>query len=178
MPAQKFTPGMRSLGLRIMVRSLGWIFEQQIKQILMNYNKLELIMIDVKKYDKLTYSVIGAAMEVHREIGCGFLENVYQKAMIEEMSIRLIPFLSQNLIDVFYKNKKIAVYVPDFIAGDSLKIIIELKALEVADYNQVQMQIINYLVATKYDVGLFLNFGKSSLEYKRYVRPEKLQKSV
>ena len=116
-------------------------------------------------------------MEVHRQLGCGFLELVYQQAMIEEMRLRTIPFLSQKPIDVFYKDKKIAIYVPDFIAGNTLKIIVELKALETVDYNQIQMQVINYLVATKFDVGLFLNFGKKSLEYKRYVRPEKLQNS-
>ena len=135
-------------------------------------------MIDVKKYNRITYAVIGAAMEVHKQIGCGFLENVYQHALEEELMIQDIPFLSQCPIDVLYKNKKIALYIPDFVAGDSLKIIIELKTLEIIDYNQIQMQIINYLVATRYEVGLFLNFGKPSLEYKRYVIPQKLQKSV
>ncbi|PIR76148.1 MAG: GxxExxY protein [Candidatus Magasanikbacteria bacterium CG10_big_fil_rev_8_21_14_0_10_42_10] len=135
-------------------------------------------MIDVAQYNKLTYVVIGAAMEVHKQLGCGFLEQVYQQAMIEELRIRGLSFLSQKPVDVFYKEKKIAVYVPDFIAGYRLRIIVELKALETIDYNQIQMQIINYLVATTYDVGLLLNFGKRSLEYKRYVRPEKLQSSV
>ncbi len=133
-------------------------------------------MIDLKKYDELTYAVIGAAMEVHKQLGCGFLEQVYQRGMVEEMALRGISFLSQRPIDVFYKGKKIAVYIPDFVAGQDLRVIVELKALEHVDYNQVQMQVINYLVATTYDVGLLLNFGKKSLEYKRYVRPKKLQK--
>ncbi|MFZ2189541.1 MAG: GxxExxY protein [Candidatus Magasanikiibacteriota bacterium] len=135
-------------------------------------------MIDLEKYNKITYAVIGTAMEVHKELGCGFLENVYQQSMVEELKNRLIPFFSQKPVEVFYKDKKVAVYVPDFVAGNLFKIVVELKALETVDYNQIQMQIINYLVATKYDVGLFLNFGKPSLEYKRYVRPERLQKSV
>lgn len=133
-------------------------------------------MIDAQAYNKITYAVIGAAMEVHKQLGCGFLEQVYHQSMIEEFQIRLIPFISQKPIDVFYKDKKVALYLPDLVVGNTQKIIVELKALESVDYNQVQTQVINYLVATKYNVGLFINFGKSSLEYKRYIRPEKLQK--
>lgn len=133
-------------------------------------------MIDIQSYNKITYAVIGAAMEVHKQLDCGFLEQVYHQSMIEEFKIRIIPFISQQPIDVFYKNKKVALYIPDFVVGNNLKIIVELKALEVIDYNQIQMQVINYLAATKYDVGLFINFGKASLEYKRYVLPKKFQK--
>jgi len=130
-------------------------------------------MIDMQKYNKITYDIIGAAMEVHKELGFGFLEHVYQKGMEEELEIRKIIFLSQSPVRVFYKSKEIAVYVPDLMINN---VIVELKSLEVVDYDQIKKQIINYLVATKKEVGLFINFGKESLEYKRYIIPEKFQK--
>ena len=130
-------------------------------------------MIDLKKYDKITYVVIGVAMEVHKELGFGFLEQVYQKGMEAELSLRGVYFLSQNPVKVFYKQKPIAVYVPDFLVSE---VVVEIKALETVDYGQIQQQIINYLVATKKEVGLFINFGKERLEYKRYVIPKKFQK--
>lgn len=131
-------------------------------------------MIDVEKYNKITYDIIGAAMEVHKELGFGFLENVYQKAMEEELGLRRITFVAQKPVEVFYKGKKIALYAPDLWIGD---VIVELKALEVVDYQQIQSQVINYLVATKREVGLFINFGKTKLESKRFIVPEKFQRS-
>jgi len=129
-------------------------------------------MLDVSRYDQYTNKIISAAIEVHKELGCGFLETVYQKALEKEFFLRRMPVLAQSPVDVFYKSEKLAVYVPDFIIWD---IIVEIKALEVVDYNQVQMQVINYLVATKKPVGLLLNFGKSKLEIKRYILPKKFQ---
>lgn len=129
-------------------------------------------MIDLTKYDPITYAIIGAAMEVHKVLGFGFLEYVYQKALVEEFLTRGISFLAQKPIEVFYKGKKIAVYVPDFLVAG---VVVEIKALEVVNYEQIQMQIINYLVATGKEVGLFINFGKEKLECKRYVIPEKFQ---
>ena len=130
-------------------------------------------MLDVSKYDQFTNKIIRSAIEVHTELGCGFLETVYQKALEKEFVLQNIPALAQSPVDVFYKNEKLSVYVPDFIVWD---IIVEVKALEIVNYEQVQMQIINYLVATKKLVGLLLNFGKSKLEIKRYILPRKFQK--
>ena len=130
-------------------------------------------MIDISIYNKITQKIIGAAMEVHNQLGFGFLEQVYQKAMEEELRLRTISFLSQSPVKVFYKGKKIAVYVPDLVIENN--IIVEIKALEIVNYEHIQMQIINYLVATKKDVGLYLNFGKEKLDFKRYIIPRKFQ---
>ncbi len=134
-------------------------------------------MIDISKYNLLSYSVIGAAMEVHRQLGFGFLENVYQKAFEEECRIRSISFFSQQSVPVWYKGKELSVYVPDLIPfNQTVQMIVEIKALETIDYDKVGAQVIKYLVATKKEVGLLINFGKKKLEYRRYVIPQKFQK--
>lgn len=130
-------------------------------------------MIDIEKYNHLTRQIIGAAMEVHRILGCGFLESVYQKAMEEELRIRNIPFQSHFQLLVKYKSIDAGIFVPDLFVYNS--IIVELKAQVNINYDQVKMQIINYLVASKLEISLMLNFGKPSLEFKRYVTPLKFQ---
>ncbi len=119
------------------------------------------------KKDERTYKIIGAAMEVHRELGCGFLEAVYQEALGREFSARGIPFEYQPTVEITYKseplNKK---YQPDFICHGN--IIVEIKAIsELSGIDEAQ--IINYLKATKLTTGLLINFGARSLKYKRFV---------
>ncbi len=118
-----------------------------------------------EKRDSRTYSIIGAAMEVHRHLGCGFLESVYQEAMAMEMTTLGIPFRRELGIPVFYKGQQLeASFRVDFICYDS--IIVELKAL--ANLSGVEeAQIINYLKATGFEIGLLLNFGNVSLEHRR-----------
>lgn len=123
--------------------------------------------------NKLTYQINGAAMEVHKILGFGFLEQVYQKALERELFLRKIPFVAQQPIKVEYKETTVGDYQPDFVIADC--IIVEIKALEVVNLKQVQAQIINYLVATKKLIGLYFNFGKPSLEYKRLLIPRKFQ---
>jgi GxxExxY protein len=116
---------------------------------------------------KWTYKIIGAAMEVHKELGCGFLEPVYQEALEWGFSIQQIPFKSQPVIEISYKgrplNKK---YQPDFICFE--EIILEIKAISNLSGLE-EAQLINYLKATGLRVGLLINFGAKSLEYKRLV---------
>ena len=117
--------------------------------------------------DPRTYAIIGAAMEVHRELGCGFLEAVYQEALEMELQLRGIPFRSQVELPIQYKGRVLKKkYCADFIVYDNA-VIVELKAL--AKLSGIEeAQIINYLKATGIEIGLLLNFGARSLEYRRF----------
>ena len=117
--------------------------------------------------DQRTYKIIGCAMEVHKELGCGFLEAVYQTALGEEFGIQEIPYKSQPVVEIFYKGKPLnKVYQPDFVCYE--EIIVEIKALSCLTGLE-EAQLINYLKATKLKVGLLINFGAKSLEHKRLV---------
>lgn len=117
--------------------------------------------------DERTYRIIGAAMEVHGELGCGFLEAVYQEAMEREMGERTIPFVSQPTVQIKYKGVILnKVYQPDFVCFD--EVIVEIKAISGLSGVE-EAQLINYLKASGLKVGLLINFGSSSLEYKRLV---------
>ena len=117
--------------------------------------------------DQRTYKIIGAAMEVHRELGSGFLEAVYQEALEKEFTIQEIPFKAQPEIRIKYKGKLLEKkYQPDFICFD--EVIVEIKAIsELSGIEEAQ--IINYLKATGLKKGLLINFGSKSLQYKRMV---------
>ena len=117
--------------------------------------------------DKRTYKIIGAAMEVHKEMGCGFLEGVYQEALEVEFGVQGIPYKAQPVVEILYKGKPLEKkYQPDFICFDD--VIVEIKALEYLSGIE-EAQIINYLNVTKLKVGLLINFGSKSLEHKRFV---------
>ena len=117
--------------------------------------------------DERTYQLIGAALEVHKELGCGFLEAVYQEALEREFEFRGIPFESQSIVEIKYKGKPLEKkYQPDFICFD--EVIIEIKAVSALSGIE-EAQIINYLKATGLNLGLLFNFGSKSLEYKRFI---------
>ena len=117
--------------------------------------------------DPQTYAIIGAAMEIHRTLGHGFLEAVYQEAAVIEFPLHQIPFEREMLFEIYYKGTLLNNhYRADFVCFGS--IIVEFKAqsqLTSAD----EAQMLNYLKATGYYRGLLINFGASSLEYKRMV---------
>jgi len=106
-------------------------------------------------------------MEVHRQLGCGFLEGVYQEALALEFKNREIPFSRELLFPVIYKEYRLRTqYRPDFICFDS--VIVELKALSSLSSAE-DSQLINYLKVTGYHTGLLLNFGMRSLQQRRFV---------
>ena len=114
-----------------------------------------------------TYKIIGACMEVHKTLGNGFLEAVYQEALEEEFKIQNIPFEREKKISISYKNKLLNKhYYADFICYD--QIVLELKALSSLNSDH-EAQILNYLKATGYKIGLLINFGEKSLKYKRKI---------
>lgn len=114
-----------------------------------------------------SYQIIGACMEVHNTLGGGFLEGVYQEALAYEFENRGIPFEREQEISISYKDKLLnKKYIADFVCFG--QIIVELKALSDLTNDHLS-QVINYLKATNLRVGLLINFGKSSLQYKRIV---------
>jgi GxxExxY protein len=118
-------------------------------------------------YKELAYAIVGAAMEVHRILGPGFLEAVYQAALAHELTLRGIQFEQFKRLPVTYKEMLVGEYVADFVVED--KIILEIKA--VSALNSVhEAQAINYLAATGFRLALLLNFGAASLQHKRLVR--------
>lgn len=113
------------------------------------------------------YAIVGACMEVHRELGPGFLEAIYQEALAVELEIRGIPFDRESALSVHYKNRLLdKQYYCDFLCYG--KIIVECKSGKslLPDH---EAQLFNYLKATKLALGLLVNFGEPSLHHKRIV---------
>ena len=124
-------------------------------------------MDNLTQRDPRTYKIIGAAMEVHRQLGCGFLEPVYQEAMALELKNRGIPYNRELLFPINHKGNRLRHrYRPDFICFDG--VIVEVKALSRLS-SVDDSQVINYLKVTGYHTGLLLNFGARSLEKRRFV---------
>ncbi len=117
-----------------------------------------------------SYLIINAAFEVHNELKNGFLEPVYQEALQKEFNLQDIPAQKESLINIFYKGEKLdKYYKADFICYND--IIIELKALNELT-SEHESQLINYLKATNKKLGILINFGKPSLQYKRIINKE------
>lgn len=118
------------------------------------------------KFQEITGKVIGASMEVHKHLGNGFQEKIYQKALAEELILNNIQFEQEVVMPIYYKSKQIGFRRVDFLVEKV--VLVELKAttaLEDIHYNQI----INYIVAYKLEVGLLINFGNRSLQYKRLI---------
>lgn len=113
------------------------------------------------------YEIIGACMEVHRNLGGGFLEAVYQEALALELGLRDIPYNKEEKLEITYKGTKLEkYYMADFICYDN--IIVELKALN-SLASEHEAQLLNYLKASEKRLGILVNFGEKSLKYKRMV---------
>ena len=116
--------------------------------------------------ENLTYKIIGAAMEVHRLLGCGFTEKVYQDALEQEFLSEGIPYEREARMHVIYKGVELnSEYIPDFVCFG--EVIVELKAVQELD-DLHKAQTINYLHVSNFPVALLINFGTESLEFHRF----------
>lgn len=118
---------------------------------------------------ELTGKIIGCAMEVHRILGNGFQEVIYQRALEIEMRKRGLEFSREHEMEIFYKGENIGTRRVDFfVAG---KVMVEIKAIiQLEDVHLAQA--INYLEAYNMDIGLLINFGSQSLQFKRVMKPK------
>jgi len=117
-------------------------------------------------YKDLTYKIIGAIYEVHKELGSVHKEIIYHKAIAIELAEKGIPFVEEKSIDVKYKEKKIGVYRPDFIIDD--KVILEVKVAP-AITKAMRDQVYYYVKGTKYKLVLLANFGTTKVGIKRLI---------
>ena len=118
-------------------------------------------------YKSLTQEIIDAAYTVHKVLGHGFLEKVYENALSSELNIRNIAHTVQEPIKVTYKGDEVGVYIADIIVDE--KVVLELKACKELS-GEHMAQTLNYLKATDLKVGLLINFGSSKLEFKRLIK--------
>ncbi len=119
------------------------------------------------EHRELTEKIIGCAYRVYNRMGFGFLESVYEKCMLIELSKASLNAESQKPITVYYENEIVGEFVADIIVNDT--IILELKSLR-RIIKAHEVQLVNYLVATGKPVGLILNFGESKVEIKRKIK--------
>ena len=112
-------------------------------------------------YSDESYKIVGALFEVHRQLGCGFLEKVYQEALEKEFELRNIPFEREKPFRIKYKGEELRQeYIADFVCYGS--IIVELKAVDTLTPIH-QAQVLNYLKATGLKLGILVNFGEVTL---------------
>jgi GxxExxY protein len=124
-------------------------------------------------YD-LAGKVIGAAMEVHRFLGPGFVESVYENALLVELAASQLTFESQKELNVIYKGQSVGEFLADIIVDMAL--VVELKAVQsLLPIHEVQL--VNYLTATGIEEGVLLNFGSESLQFKKKFRKPKPNKN-
>jgi len=123
--------------------------------------------VDPLLYRALTRQIIGAALAVHRELGPGFLEKVYETALLIELAEEVIPALAQAEIPVSYHSRPVGSYYADILVDG--KVIYEIKAVQ-AIASAHEAQLLHYLNATGLQVGFIFNFGARSLEYRRLAK--------
>lgn len=111
-----------------------------------------------------THTILGIAFEVMNEVGCGFREKAYERAMVREFQLRSIPHDQQKSFPVFYKDTQIDTLIPDLVVFD--RVIVDTKTIKsITDVELAQMP--SYLKVTGLPAGLIINFGKPTVEYRR-----------
>lgn len=117
--------------------------------------------------DELTYSIIGCAMKVHNTLGNGFQEVIYQRCLALELEKKHIKFARELEMPIYYEDTEVGTRRADFVIQE--KVLVEIKAvIKLEDVHLAQ--VLNYLQAYRIDIGLLINFGSNSLEYKRLYR--------
>ncbi|HYF94957.1 MAG TPA: GxxExxY protein [Symbiobacteriaceae bacterium] len=117
-------------------------------------------------HEEITSQVIGAAIDVHKALGPGFLESVYEGALVHELALRGLSFERQVRVPIFYKNVQVCTHILDLVIEN--KIIVELKSIHT--FAEVHQAIVlSYLSATQLPVALMINFGQPKLDMKRLV---------
>lgn len=119
------------------------------------------------QHEDITEIIIGCAMKVHRTLGPGFLESVYQKALTHELQKADLHVQCETRLQVHYDGKVVGDFIADMLVEHA--VIVENKSVQQMNALH-EVQLVNYLTATKYDIGLLINFGASSLQFKRKVR--------
>ena len=119
------------------------------------------MIVEITKLNKISEKIISCAIEVHKELGPGLLENVYQKALCIELGLNGIKHEAEKFIKVAYKNHEVGIYQADIIVED--KIVIELKSTE-RDNPLFEAQLLSYMKLGGYQLGLLLNFNKKYLK--------------
>ena len=127
-----------------------------------------------QQYGELTYRIIGGAMKVHRTLGPGLPERLYQRALAIEFLRQGLDFEREKPIEVFYAGVSVGTFYLDFLVENC--IVVELKALDQISSNHYH-QVISYLTASGREVALLINFGTASLQYKRILPPRSVQNS-
>ncbi len=124
-------------------------------------------------FEEQTYQIIGACMKVHRNLGSGFLESVYQEALEKEFNLQQIYFQRQLKLKLIYDGQIMKKYfVADFVCYE--KVLLEIKAASFL-IKDAEAQVINYLKSTGLSVGLLVNFGQKSLIWKRFINTNNLR---
>lgn len=121
------------------------------------------------KYSEITAKIIGASMEVHKILGNGFQEVIYQRALEKEMGLQGLYFSREHVMPIFYKEEQIGTRRVDFLVEDVISV--EIKALTKTEDVHLA-QAINYLEAYNLEIGMRINFGAKSLEYRRLINPK------
>ena len=119
--------------------------------------------------DDVSSKIIGAAFKVHNELGFGFVESIYERALSFELSELEINHRVQAPISVIYRNQLVGNFVCDIVVDENPKLIVELKSVRQL-VEAFEVQLVNYLTATSIDIGLLINFGPKKVEVKRKFR--------
>ena len=119
------------------------------------------------KYEELTHKIIGCAYKVYNELGFGFLESVYKKAMIIELTKNKLNVEDEKPLQVYYDNQIVGEFLVDLFVEDT--VVVELKSVQNLAQNH-EVQLVNYLNGLKKDIGLLINFGPSGVDVKRKYR--------